>query len=61
MKDAGIEAKRDTSGFTAHVSLATALGGYEAPVRDPGDYIALLAYVEETPEIEAVLQAIRMT
>jgi transaldolase/glucose-6-phosphate isomerase len=26
---------------------------------NPGDYIALLAYVEETPEIESALQAIR--
>ncbi len=28
---------------------------------NPGDYIALMAYVEETPEIEAALQALRMT
>lgn len=27
----------------------------------PGDYVAILAYVEETPEIESALQAIRKT
>ena len=39
-------------------SVAAALRAHLATVR-AGDYIALLVYVEETPEIEAALQAIR--
>ena len=39
-------------------SVAAALRAHLAAVR-AGDYIALLVYVEETPEIEAALQAIR--
>ncbi len=39
-------------------SILDALRAHLATVR-AGDYIALLAYVEETPEIEASLQAIR--
>ena len=39
-------------------SVVDALRAHVATVRS-GDYIALLVYVEETPEIEATLQAIR--
>lgn len=42
-----------------NTSVADALRAHLATVRD-GDYIALLVYVEETPEIEATLQAIRI-
>lgn len=34
MKDAGIEAKRDTSVFAGQVSLTASLGSYEEPVRE---------------------------
>jgi transaldolase/glucose-6-phosphate isomerase len=39
-------------------SVREALRGYYAKIK-PGDYVALLAYMEETPETEAALQAIR--
>ncbi len=39
-------------------SVSDALRGYLATVKQ-GDYIALLNYIEETPAIEATLQAIR--
>jgi transaldolase/glucose-6-phosphate isomerase len=39
-------------------SVSEALGAHLARVK-PGDYVALLDYVEETPEIEATLQSIR--
>jgi transaldolase/glucose-6-phosphate isomerase len=42
----------------ASVSVADALGAHFARIK-PGDYVALLAYVEETPEIERALQTIR--
>jgi hypothetical protein len=41
------------------VSVNDALGEHLAKIK-PRDYIALLAYVEEIPEIDAVLQAIRI-
>lgn len=50
----------DRSGTTpSPVSVSNVLGAHLAKVK-PGDYVALLAYVEETPEIEAALQAIRI-
>ncbi len=42
----------------AAVSVSEALRAHFAQVR-PGDYVALLAYIEETPETESALQAIR--
>jgi len=47
-----------TSPGLPNSSVADALRAHLATVR-AGDYIALLVYVEETPEIEATLQAIR--
>ncbi|MEP6569477.1 MAG: bifunctional transaldolase/phosoglucose isomerase [Acidobacteriota bacterium] len=40
------------------ISVADALGTHLAKVK-PGDYVALLAYIQETPETEAALQTIR--
>jgi len=42
----------------ASVSVADALRAHFATIK-PGDYVALLAYLEETPEIETLLQTIR--
>ncbi|MDQ5846588.1 MAG: glucose-6-phosphate isomerase [Acidobacteriota bacterium] len=44
----------------ASVSVAEALRRHLAKVK-PHDYIALLAYVEETPEIDEALQALRLS
>jgi transaldolase/glucose-6-phosphate isomerase len=44
----------------AAASVAEVMAQHIAGVR-PGDYVALLAYVEETPEIETAIQAIRTT
>jgi transaldolase/glucose-6-phosphate isomerase len=44
----------------APVSVADALRQHLAKVK-PRDYIALLAYVEETPEIDSALQALRVS
>lgn len=41
------------------VSVGEVLKEYIGKVK-PGDYIALLAYIEETPEIDAALQALRL-
>jgi len=41
-------------------SVAEAMAQHVAGIK-PGDYIAVLAYVEETPEIDAALQSIRTT
>lgn len=43
---------------TGSVSVREALRGHCAKIK-AGDYVALLAYVEETPETETVLQQIR--
>ena len=43
---------------SAAVSVGEALRAHCAKIK-PGDYVALLAYVEETPETEAALQKIR--
>jgi transaldolase / glucose-6-phosphate isomerase len=40
------------------LSVPEALGAYRAKIK-PGDYVALLTYVEETPEVEAAIQGIR--
>ena len=48
----------DGSAAPASVSVADALRAHFATIK-PGDYVALLAYVEETPEIEGALQTIR--
>jgi glucose-6-phosphate isomerase len=42
------------------LSVPEALREYCAKVK-PGDYVALLAYIEETPEVEAAIQEIRAT
>jgi len=45
-------------GSAAALSVSEALRVYCAQIK-PGDYVALLAYIEETPETEAALQKIR--
>lgn len=45
-------------GSLAEVSVGEALQAHCAKIK-PGDYVALLAYIEETPEIEAVIRGIR--
>ena len=45
-------------GSTAKLSVSDALRTHCAQIK-PGDYVALLAYIEETPETEAALQATR--
>ena len=45
-------------GSTAALSVEEALRAHCAQIK-PGDYVALLAYIEETPETEAALQKIR--
>jgi len=47
-----------TGAAGAATSVSEALRAHFAQVR-PGDYVALLAYIEETPETESALQAIR--
>jgi glucose-6-phosphate isomerase len=42
------------------LSVPEALRAYCAKIK-PGDYVALLAYIEETPEVEAAIQEIRAT
>jgi transaldolase/glucose-6-phosphate isomerase len=49
----------DGDGAAGLASVREALRAHFAKVK-PGDYVALLAYLEETPEIEAELQTIRM-
>lgn len=44
----------------ASASVAEVMAQHVAGIK-PGDYIAVLAYVEETPEIDAALQSIRTT
>jgi transaldolase/glucose-6-phosphate isomerase len=39
-------------------SVAAAIKGHLARIK-PGDYIAMLNYIEETPEYESIIQAIR--
>jgi len=41
-------------------SVPEALQAYCAKIK-PGDYVALLSYIEETPEVEAAIQGIRTT
>lgn len=41
-------------------SVANVVAGHIARIK-PNDYVALLAYVEETPEIDAAIQTIRAT
>jgi transaldolase/glucose-6-phosphate isomerase len=53
-----IYADDKTRGELAADSTAAAIKAHLARVK-PGDYIALLDYIEETPEHEAVIQAIR--
>ncbi len=55
-----IYADDDHAGSPVSASVADVLRQRIAMTK-PGDYIALLAYLEETPEIETELQAIRMT
>src|SRR6185437_385782 len=42
------------------LSVPEALRAYCANIK-PGDYVALLAYIEEAPEVEAVIREIRMS
>ena len=42
------------------LSVPEALRAHCAKIK-PGDYVALLAYIEETPEVEAAIRAIRTT
>jgi glucose-6-phosphate isomerase len=55
-----IYADDENGGSSVSTSVADVLRQRIAMTK-PGDYIALLAYLEETPEIETKLQAIRMT
>lgn len=56
---AGAGATTDQAGARATTaSVREALRAHCAKVK-PGDYVALLAYLEETPQIEAELQSIR--
>jgi hypothetical protein len=55
-----IYASERTSAQLASSSVLDALRAYLATVR-PGDYIAFLNYLEETPEIEATLQSMRVS
>ena len=48
----------DNNGAPSAVSIRDALDAHLAKIKR-GDYVALLAYVEETPETEAALQTIR--
>jgi hypothetical protein len=48
----------DSSALSLSGSVADALRAHLAKIK-PGDYFALLAYVEETAEIETLLQTIR--
>lgn len=45
---------------SASTSVADIVAGHLARIR-PNDYVALLAYVEETPDIDAAIQAMRAT
>jgi glucose-6-phosphate isomerase len=49
-----------SSGKSLNVSAAELVREYVSQIHS-GDYIALLAYVEETPEIDAALQALRLS
>jgi len=51
-------AQNDSASSSA--SVAEVMAQHVAGIK-PGDYIAVLAYVEETPEIDAALQSIRTT